>query len=56
MAEVLETLLGTEGKRRLRLRHMTNEELVKHCDSNLVLRLHNKKDLADTMKMILATF
>ncbi len=43
--------MGAEGKRRLRLRHMTNDELVKHYDNNLILRLHNKKDLADTKKM-----
>jgi integrase/recombinase XerD len=50
--EVLEMLLGAEGKRRLRLRHMTNEELIQHYDSVLVLRLHNQKDLSDTRKMI----
>ncbi len=27
LRELLEVLLGTEGKRRLRLRHMANEEL-----------------------------
>ena len=45
-------LLGAEGKRRLRLSHMTNEELIQHYDSNLVLRLHNTKDLTDTRKMV----
>jgi hypothetical protein len=45
-------LLGTEGKRRLRLRHMTNEELFKLYDNDLVLRLHNVKNLSDTRKML----
>ncbi len=45
-------LLGTEGKRRLRLRHMTNEELFKLYDNDLVLRLHNVKNLSDTRKIL----
>jgi len=44
--------LGAEGKRRLRLRHMTNEELFKLYDSDLVLRLQNAKDLGDHRKML----
>jgi hypothetical protein len=50
--EVLEMLLRQEGKRRLRLRHMTNEELIQHYDADLLLRLYNKKDLSDARKMI----
>jgi len=45
-------LLGTEGKRRLRLRHMTNEDLFTLYDNDLVLRLHNVKNLSDTRKML----
>jgi site-specific recombinase XerD len=47
-------LAGPEGERRLRLRlrHMTNEELALYYDSDLLLRLHSKKDLSDTRKMI----
>jgi integrase/recombinase XerD len=37
------------------LKHMTNEELFKLYDSDLVLRLHNPKNLSDTRK-ILAKF
>ena len=48
----MEALLGAEGKRRLRLRHMQNEELLKLYDADLVMRLHNDKDLADTRKML----
>ena len=43
LRELLETLLGPEGRRWLRLRHMTNEELFKLYESDLVLRLHNEK-------------
>jgi integrase/recombinase XerD len=43
-------LLGTEGKRRLR--HMTNEDLFTLYDNDLVLRLHNVKNLSDTRKML----
>ena len=45
-------MLGTEGKRRLRLRNMTNEELFTLYDNDLVLRLHNVKNLSDTRKML----
>jgi integrase/recombinase XerD len=48
----LEALLGPEGKRRLRLRHMTNEELFPLYDSDLLLRLHNAKDLSDHRRML----
>ena len=45
-------LLGPEGRRRLRLRHMTNDELFKQYESELVLRLHNPKDLSDHRRML----
>lgn len=50
LRELLEILLRTEGKRRLR--HMTNEELFTLYDNDLVLRLHNVKNLSDTRKML----
>lgn len=55
LKELPETLLGAEGRRRLALRHKTNEELFGLYDSDLVLRLHNAKNLSDTRK-ILARF
>ena len=52
LRELLETLLGPEGRRRLRLRHMTNEELFKLYNSELLLRLHNAKDLSDHRRIL----
>ena len=52
LSVVLEALLGPDGKRRLRLRHMQNEELFKLYDSELALRLHNAKNLSDTRKVL----
>jgi len=52
LRELLEALLGPEGRRRLELRHMTNEGLFKLYDSDLVLRLHNTKNLSDTRKVL----
>ena len=48
IGELLEVLLGSEGRRRLMLRQMNNEDLFQLYDSDLVLRLHNAKNLADT--------
>ena len=50
--ELLETLLGPEGRRRLMLRRMGNQELFEVYDSDLVLRLHNAKNLSDTRKIL----
>ena len=50
--ELLGVLLGPEGKRRLRLRHMTNDDLFQLYDSDLVLRFHNVKNLSDTRKIL----
>jgi integrase len=44
--------LGPEGKRRLKLRNLSNAELFALYDSELVLRLHNAKNLADTRKIL----
>jgi len=48
----LETLLPPEAKRKLRLRRMTNEELFQHCDSGLVLKIQNKRNLANDRKLL----
>ena len=50
--ELLETLLGPEGRRRLQLRRMSNEGLFRQYDNELILRLHNVKNLSDTRKML----
>ncbi|MBT7092424.1 MAG: tyrosine-type recombinase/integrase [Bacteroidetes bacterium] len=52
---LLEAFLGPEGRRRLMLRQLDNEKLFTLYDSDLVLRLHNEKNLKDTRK-ILAEF
>jgi site-specific recombinase XerD len=49
---LLEVLLGPQGKRRLRLRNLTNAELLRIYDSELVLRLRNLKNLSDTRKIL----
>ncbi|MCX6006484.1 MAG: hypothetical protein NTZ34_04385, partial [Chloroflexi bacterium] len=46
LRDLIETLLGAEGKRRIMLRQMTNDELFKLYDSDIVLRLHNAKNLS----------
>jgi integrase/recombinase XerD len=45
-------LLGPEGKRKLRLRTLSNDQLIELYDSELVLRLHNVKNLSDTRKIL----
>ena len=45
-------LLGPEMKRKLKLRNLPNEELLRLYDSELVSRLHNANDLSDTRKMV----
>jgi hypothetical protein len=44
--------LGPEGKRRLKFRNLPNEELFRLYDSELVLRLHDAKNLSDTRKTL----
>jgi len=44
LRELLKTLLGPEGKRRLRMKYLTNQEFFKLYDSDLVLRLHKAKN------------
>src|ERR1035437_8008240 len=45
-------VMGPEGKSKLRLRNLSNDQLVKLYDSELVLRLHNAKNLTDTRKIL----
>ncbi len=52
MRELLEVLLGPEGRRRLALRDKTNEELFKLYKDDLALRLQNPKNLSDTVTML----
>ena len=52
LRELLETLLGPEGRRRLKLRYMTNDGVFQLYESDLVLRLHNAKNLSDTRKVL----
>ncbi len=44
--------MGPEGKRRLKLRNLPNSELFVLYNSDLVLRLHNSKNLSDTSKLL----
>ncbi|UCD54491.1 MAG: tyrosine-type recombinase/integrase, partial [Dehalococcoidia bacterium] len=44
--------MGEEGRRRLTLRRLNNEDLFRHYDDELVLRLHAPKNLSDTRKFL----
>jgi len=45
-------LMGTDGKRKLRLRHKTNGELFALYDSQLVLRHRSKEALAEARRLL----
>ena len=45
LRELLEILLGADGRRKLRLRTKSNNELLTLYDSDLVLRVHNARTL-----------
>ena len=47
--------MGTEGKRKLRLRHKTNDELFALYDSQLILR-HRSQDALDEARRVLGHF
>jgi len=47
LRELLEVLLGQEGRRRLSLRHKNNNELFTLYDNELVLRVHNTRNLGN---------
>ena len=42
LLEIMSAVLGPQGRRRLELRQMGNDELFKLYDNESVLRLHNK--------------
>jgi hypothetical protein len=52
LGELIEVLLGPEGRQRLMLRNLPNCELIRLYDSELVLKLHNAKNLRDTVIML----
>jgi len=52
LRELLEGVLGPEGRRRLMLRHLNNDNLFEIYDNDLVLRLRKAKNLSDTRKML----
>jgi len=52
LLEIISAVLGPQERRRLELRQMGNEELFRNYDNDLVLRLHNQKNLSDTRKML----
>jgi len=52
LRELLEVLLGPEGRRRLELRHKTNEELFTLYDSELILRTRNIRNLDNERRLL----
>ena len=52
LRELLEMLLGEDGKRRLRLRYMTNDDLFACYDSELLLRNQSKKGLYEARRVL----
>jgi len=52
LRKLLEALLGPEGRRKLALRELTNPELLGLYDDDLVLRIHNAKNLKDTQTLL----
>ena len=50
--ELLEMLLGSDGKRKLRLRHKTNAELFKLYDSQLVLKHRSAEGLEESRRLL----
>jgi len=55
LRKVLEMLLTTEAKRRLRLRNLTNDELFPLYDNELKLRVNNPRNL-DNERRLLSKF
>lgn len=52
LREILEVLLGTEGRRRLQLRHKTNRELFTLYQSELILRIRNTRNLENERRLL----
>jgi integrase len=55
VSEMLEMILGTDGKRKLRLRHKPNGELFTLYDSQLILK-HSSHDALDEARRVLGHF
>jgi integrase len=49
---MLEMLLGSDGKRKLRLRHKTNDELFQLYDAQLILRYQTKDTLDEARRLL----
>jgi integrase len=49
---MLEMVLGSEGKRKLRLRHKTNDELFRLYDAQLILRYQTKDTLGEARRLM----
>ena len=52
LRQLLELLLGEDGKRKLRLRQMTNEQLFASYDSELVLKNQSLKGLYEARRVL----
>jgi integrase len=52
LRQLLELLLGEDGKRKLRLRQMTNEQLFASYDSELVLKNQSPKGLYEARRLL----
>jgi hypothetical protein len=55
LREMLEVLLGREGKRKIRLRRKTNTELFQLYETRLILR-HRSKEAPEEAKRVLSHF
>jgi len=52
LRELLEALLGPEGRRRLELGHKSNDELFSLYDAELVLRIRNERNLEHERRLL----
>jgi hypothetical protein len=52
LRELLEELLGPEGRRRLALKSKTNEELFTLYDAELILKVHNTRNLENERRLL----
>jgi integrase/recombinase XerD len=55
LRELLEALLGPEGRRRLALKNKTNDELFALYEAELILKIHNTRNL-ETDRRLLTKF
>jgi len=52
LREILELLSEEEGKRRLRLRHLTNDQLFELYDAELLCRHRSAKELYEDRRVL----